>query len=355
MKINRVYAIAARKFSSLKRDHRTFAFIVVMPAIQILLFGIAIGQAPTGLDVAILNTSDNEIGEDFKNSLQDSDSLIIHEEYTTVEDVRNAILEGEIWAAIVIENETFEVHLDNSNQQVSSTILIEVRNTLTTIFEERGISPPIEISDPVYGDRDPQFIDFLAPGIITLVCFMFSLILTSMAFVGERYDGTLDRIFAAGTQPSEVLLGHMSAFTSILIGQISTVILIAVYGFDIPLEGNPITVFLLALFLGWAAMCIGMFTSAIATSEFQAVQLNMPFMFLTLLLSGIIWPVEALPSWLQPVSWCLPTTWTAEAFRSIMIRGWGFEKGIVMGAFIFNIAFSLAMLLVASKSLNNID
>ncbi len=356
MNFGRVRAIAARKFTSLKRDHRTFAFIVIMPAIQILLFGIAIGQSPVGLEVAVISSEATDIDDDLMAKLGSSDALVLHDEYTSVGDARTAISEGNLWAAIVVtDTGGIEIHLDNSNQQVSSTILVEVRNALTEILEEKGVTPPLEVADPVYGDKDPAFINFLAPGIITLVCFMFSLILTTMSFVGERYDGTLDRVFAAGTKPSEVLIGHMIAFTSILIGQVSTVILIAVYGFDIPLNGNPLMVFMLAMLLGWSAMCIGMFISTKATSEFQAIQLNMPFMFLVLLVSGILWPVEALPSWLQPISWGLPTTWTAEAFRSIMIRGWGFEQTLVAGAFVYNIVFAGIMLMVAAKSLKTQD
>ncbi|MDP6639698.1 MAG: ABC transporter permease [Candidatus Poseidoniaceae archaeon] len=356
MNVNRIYAIAARKFATLKRDHRTFAFIIIMPAIQILLFGIAIGQPPTGLDVAIVSNDQVDIDENFSTMLSQSDTFVIHNEYNSSESVRTAIAEGDLWAAITFSDSgVVEIHLDNSNQQVSSTILIEVRNALTDIMAGKGVALPLEVTDPIYGDRDPAFIDFLAPGIMTLVCFMFSLILTTMAFVGERHDGTLDRVFAAGVQPSEVLIGHMAAFTTILIGQVSTVMIIAIYGFDIPLNGNPLTVFLLAMFLGWAAMCIGMFISTKASSEFQAVQLNMPMLFLALLISGILWPVEALPAWLQPISWGLPTTWTAEAFRSIMIRGWGFEKAIVAGSFVYNMVFSIIMLFVAAKSLKTQD
>jgi ABC-2 type transport system permease protein len=214
-----------------------------------------------------------------------------------------------------------------------------------------GASVPLELAEPVYGQKDPAFIDFLAPGIMTMVCFMFSLILTTMAFVGERYDGTLDRIFAAGTKPSEVLLGHLSAFTTILVGQVAVVILIATLGFDITIEGSVLLLFVLGMLLGWAAMCFGLFISSKAKSEFQAMQINMPIMFPVLLLSGILWPVQALPTWIQPLSWVLPTTWTAEAFRSIMLRGWGLESTAVQIAFAYNFAFALFALFIASRSL----
>ncbi len=329
-----------------------FGFIILMPAIQILLFGIAIGQAPTGLDFAIVDEGPGDIGTIVVEHLDGSESLVLHIEYENMPSARLDIEEGELWGALHIHpNGTFELLLDNSNQQVSNTIIVEVRNAMTAAMASQGASLPMEIAEPVYGDKDPAFIDFLAPGIMTMVCFMFSLILTSMAFVGERYDGTLDRIFEAGTRPSEVLLGHLGAFSTILIGQVLVVILIATLGFDITIEGSILLLFLLGLLLGWAAMCFGLFVSSKAKSEFQAMQLNMPVLFPVLLLSGILWPVQALPTWIQPLAWAMPTTWTAEAFRSIMIRGWGLENTGVQMAFAFNILFALFALFIASRSL----
>jgi ABC-2 type transport system permease protein len=148
-----------------------------------------------------------------------------------------------------------------------------------------------------------------------------------------------------------VLLGHLAAFSTVLIGQVSVVILIAIYGFDIPLEGSLVTLFMLALLLGWAAMCFGLFVSSKAESEFQAMQVIMPVMFPVLLLSGILWPIEGIPLILQPVSWALPTSWSAEAFRSIMIRGWGLEHAVIWKAFLYNGAFAISMLALAAKSL----
>ena len=80
------------------------------------------------------------------------------------------------------------------------------------------------------------------------------------------------------------------------------------------------------------------------------MQLNMPMMFPALLLSGILWPVQALPGWLQPLAWTLPTTWTAEACRSIMIRGWGLESSSVQMALLVNAIFGVLMLAVASRT-----
>lgn len=348
MNFQRVYAITARKFASLRRDKRMFGFIVLMPALQILLFGWAIGGAPTDLNVVIVNDEKGEQSDIFINHLESGDTLLLA--YEDSMDAANASVEsGDAWAVIhLLPDGNISLVLDNSNQQITNTILIEIRDAMQ---EATGGQLPLGIADPIYGERDPAFIDFLAPGIMTLVCFMFSAILTTMTFVGERHDGTLDRIFAAGTQPSEVLLGHLGAFSIILIGQVTVVIGIADFGFDIPINGSVALLFALCLLLGWASMCLGLAISSKAKSEFQAMQLIMPILFPALLLSGILWPVEALPGWLQPVSWALPTTWTAEACRSIMVRGWGLESSSVQLAFLINAAFGILMLAIASRTI----
>jgi len=341
MRFDRIIAIAQRKFSSIRRDKRMFAFIVIMPAIQIILFGLAIGATPTDLEVNVVG--DNEVIE----HLKDSNYLIINE-FEDLDSAKQGVSDGEAWAVIQANGTGVILYLDASNQQISQTILTETRDA---IQETSPAGLPIDIADPIFGEKEPQYIDFLAPGIMVLVCFMFSIILTTMSFVSERTDGTLDRVFAAGVSPLEVMLGHLLSFSTVLIGQVSVVILIAAYGFDIPIHGSIALLFMLGLLLGLASMCLGLFLSSKAASEFQAMQLTMPIMFPALLLSGILWPVEALPKWLLPVAWILPTTWAAEAFRSVMIRGWGLEADVVWGSILVIAAFGTLTITAAAKSL----
>jgi len=341
MRASRIIAIAQRKFSSIRRDKRMFAFIIIMPAIQIILFGLAIGATPSNLEVNVVG--ENAVIE----QLKESENLVINE-FEDIDTAKEGVSDGKAWAVIQANGTGVKIYLDASNQQISQTILSEVRGA---IEKTSPIGLPIEIAEPIFGDKEPRYIDFLAPGIMVLVCFMFSIILTTMSFVSERTDGTLDRVFAAGVTPLEVMLGHLLAFSTVLIGQVSVVILIAMLGFDIPIHGSIVLLFTLGLLLGLAAMCLGLFLSSKASSEFQAMQLTMPIMFPALLLSGILWPVEALPNWLLPISWILPTTWAAEAFRSVMIRGWGLEADIVWGAILVIGAFGVLTISAAAKSL----
>ena len=139
MNFQRVYAIAARKFSSLRRDKRMFGFIIIMPAIQILLFGIAIGQAPTNLDFAVINENTSDTGTMIVEYLEEGDAVKVHTEHEDLDSARKEIESGELWGALVItSNGTLEILLDNSNQQVSNTILVEVRNAMSSVVASQA-------------------------------------------------------------------------------------------------------------------------------------------------------------------------------------------------------------------------
>ena len=156
MNFARIRAIAARKFASLRRDKRTFGFIVIMPAIQIVLMGIAIGQVPTGLDIAIINDGATGMGAIITDHLMDSESLVVHADYGSVAEARDGIEAGEIWAALHITPDgTLELHLDNSNQQVSATILVEVRNAMTAALEEQGNALPLAVGSQSTASATP--------------------------------------------------------------------------------------------------------------------------------------------------------------------------------------------------------
>ena len=340
MNWNRVGAIASRKFTSIRRDRRMFAFIILMPAIQIILFGFAIGGSPTELDVIT-------VGEHPVFSELEESELLILDNVSDLEVAKQKVENGEAWAVIESNGTALTVHFDASNQQIMQTIINEIKTATQEIYP----TLTLQIAAPIHGEENSEFIDFLAPGIMVLVCFMFSLILTTMAFVGERNDGTLDRLFAAGVQPSEVLVGHLLAFSVIIIGQVSVVISIAIIVFEVPMHGSIILLFSLGLLLGWAAMCLGLFLSTKAKSEFQAMQLVMPIIFPALLLSGILWPVEALPFGLKEFSMLLPTTWAAESFRSIMMRGWGLSNPLIWKSFLIIFAFGAVTLFAAAKSI----
>ena len=149
------------------------------------------------------------------------------------------------------------------------------------------------VYEPVYGTRDTKFTDFLAPGMIALIAFAHSIGITAIAFVRERHDGTLDRVFAAGVPPRVVIAGHFLTHATIVTIQITVLLFISTVVFGIAIQGSWILAFLILVCLGFVGMSFGLVISGAANDEAGAVQIAIGLFFPALLLSGVIWPKEA--------------------------------------------------------------
>jgi len=173
--------------------------------------------------------------------------------------------------------------------------------------------------------------------------------LSILSFVHERGASTLDRLLATPVTEGEIIAGYALAFGVVGLAQSVVILTAAVLLFDIQIAGSALLVLLLIFLLGVGNQGLGFLLSSVAKNEFQAVQLIPLILFPSILLAGVFWPLEAVPSFLQPVSYALPLTYAVEGCRSVMIRGWG--PGDVMLQLVVLLAFAAVMLLLSTYGL----
>jgi len=212
----------------------------------------------------------------------------------------------------------------------------------------------VDMQEPVYGSTDTQFSDFLAPAMIALITFAHSIGITAIAFVRERLESTMDRIFAAGVSSATIIAAHFVTHSLISLVQ-NTLLLGTVLLFHVPIEGSIPLVFFLLLIMGWTGMSFGLLISSVAEQERDATQMSLASFFPALLMSGVMWPAEAIPNYLSWFSISLPTTNTANAMRSVMIRGWDPSHKAVWLAFVVCAAWAFTLLSIASWRLKSVD
>eukprot|EP00118_Oscarella_pearsei_P019657 m.210131 g.210131 ORF g.210131 m.210131 type:complete len:146 (+) comp39742_c1_seq23:1264-1701(+) len=145
--------------------------------------------------------------------------------------------------------------------------------------------------------------------------------MTTLTFVVERKEGLLDRTWVAGVTATELLLSHMFANVIIIVGQIFIVTFVALVAFDNECKGSLALVLLFLLLQALAGSSIGLLISAYSDHEDTSINLAVGVYYPTTLISGILWPVEAIPKWLRTISYMMPTTKAVEAVRSIMQKG----------------------------------
>ena len=247
-------------------------------------------------------------------------------------------------------NTSVFVRLDRSNVNVAADLERAVAEAMQEAVKDLGRPAPIKLDDslPIYG-KDAKFADFFIPGIMTFAVFLLTNLLTITGFVQERLAGTLDRLGASPLTEGELVLGYSLGYSLVALIQSVILITVAVVVFQITIVGHIALAFIIVALLAIASQALGILLSAAARTEAQAVQF-LPFLvFPVFLLSGIFWPVEAIPVWLRPLSWAVPTTYAVEGLRSVMIRGWGLDR---VSPFILALAlFGLVFLALARLSL----
>jgi ABC-2 type transport system permease protein len=279
---------------------------------------------------------------------------------------RDKVKGAHIWATIVF-NETFtedvarastgsdeqsamvQLIIDGTNPNIVQSVSNEILTSIRAVLGTRTFVAPISIStDLVYG-KDARFIDFFAPGVMGLAAMMVTFMLSIISFVHERSASTLDRLLSTPVSEGEIVGGYALAFGFVGLVQSTVIILAAVLLFQIQIVGNPLTVLLIIFVFGVGTQGLGFLLSSVAKNEFQAIQFLPLILFPSLLLSGVFWPIEAVPTLLRPVSNFIPLTYAVEAMRSVMIRGWGL--GGIWFQFSVLAIFACVMLLLSTYGL----
>jgi len=377
VKLDRVLAIAHKNLRSLKHDRRTIGFLVFMPLLMITIFGYTFGGDVRNINVYIVNLDQTPANQSMAAAiianLETRDTLHIALIYgpsdASIDPVaigREKVKDADIWATIVF-NETFtqdvaalagdgagqsalvRLIVDGTNPNIVQAINNDILTAVRSVLGSGTFVTPIAISmDLVYG-KDARFIDFFAPGVMGLAAMMVTFMLSIISFIHERSTSTLDRLLTTPVTEGEIVAGYALAFGFVGLIQSVVIILTAVALFDIQIVGNPLTVLLIIFVFGAGTQGLGFLLSSRAKNEFQAIQFIPLILFPSILLSGVFWPIEAVPSVLRPVSYFIPLTYAVEGMRSVMIRGWDIG-GIWLQIGVL-VLFACVMLILSAYSL----
>jgi ABC-2 type transport system permease protein len=352
----RTLAVSRRVLRGIRHDRRSIGLILFAPIMAMFVFGIAFSGDVSDVPVAVINfdtgyTLPNGTFRDMGASiLAHLDThlmrvILLDPASQTAQGAAAYVERGEARAALIIPprftqdafhalanasfvgNTSIELRLDRSNVNIAADIERAVAEALFRAVEEFGRPAPVRLDDshPVYG-AGASFADFLIPGVMTFAVFILTSLLTITSFVQERTSGTLDRLGASPLTEGEMVLGYSLAYSLVAVVQAAVLITVAIVVFHIAIVGSLALAFVFIALLAIASQGLGILLSAAARTEAQAIQF-VPFLILPIfLLSGIFWPVEAIPAWLRPLSWALPTTYEVEGLRSVMIRGLGIDR-----------------------------
>jgi ABC-2 type transport system permease protein len=375
MSLARTWALAVRVALQMARDRRSLFLLLAVPALILLLVGYILENTSTNLKVAVVvgggDPASAALAQELSSALASADikpivagSRADAEKLLRDGDADAFVLLDETFGSQLLSGEQPEVviGLEGGNPQIASSLMTKLARALastalTALSEAAGApAPPPEgplkvKTTYLYGGPQFDTLDNLAPALIAFFAFLFVFALTSVSFLRERTLGTLERLMATPVKRAEVMLGYMLGFGFYALLQSAVILILAVYVLRIDYAGHLAIIFLLTVALAISGVSLGIFASAFARTEQQALQFLPLVVVPQGLLSGVLFPLESLPWWLEWIARFLPLTYAIEALRNAMIKGMGlFEPEVALDVGVL-LAFAAFFIVIGSLTL----
>ncbi|MBZ0310171.1 MAG: ABC transporter permease [Anaerolineae bacterium] len=339
---SRISILARRVIYQMLADPRTLILIVIVPIVLLTVAGILIRVEPKDIQVGVVNHDEGmgaiNLGSQLLTVLQGFDTFKTVE--MTEQEADKKLDAGEVDAVItlrtdfttqVAQTQTLTLHVtyEGSNPTISKRLetlferaAAQAMTGLITANQEtpRTIEAQID-SAYLYGGPEYDTLDYTAPALIAVFVFLFVFILTSISFLRERQNGTLERLQATPIRAHEIILGYMFGFLAFALIQGAITLLYTVFVLDIHYEGNLLNVFVVEIILAITSVNLGIFFSTFARNEFQVLQFIPLVVVSQVFLGGVLWEIDSMPAWLQPIAQLMPLTHANTALREIMIKG----------------------------------
>jgi len=339
----RIISIILKEFIQLRRDRRTMAMIVVIPIIQMSLFGYALSTEIKNVSLVVWDASNTAESRELIESFDQTEFFSVNFYATDYDDITERIESGEAKTALVIppeysnhlhRGETAPVQFFTDGSEPTSGIQALANASL--IVQAKGaelmskdqlseVALPISLQPRVWYNPAMQSSIFYLPGLVGLILQMLTVMLTAFAIVRERENGTIEQLNVTPLRRGELIVGKLIPYIIISYAQVILVLVTAVVVFSMPIRGNLLLLLALtALFLMFS-LGIGLFISTISRTQFQAMQASVMILLPSIILSGFIFPVESMPKVAQWISAILPLTYYLRIVRGIVVKGIGME------------------------------
>ena len=378
MSFSRIMALAARIIQQVLRDKRTLGLIFLVPLLIMTLLYLVLTSTSGTHTLAIVyptGAGSEQIKSFITSQLPGKDKL--HTISINSNSVDSALQNGNADAAIIFpadfaqqimnnQNPTVQIKLEGSDPAVASamsdlaqsfTHQLGIAIVALKSSGSQGVLPvtssslPFTIGSPQYLHGGPQytFNDSIAPVFIGIFSFFFVFILTSVAFLRERSQGTIERVMVSPLTRVELVIGYICGFTLFALVQSLVILLFVIFALQVHYSGNLALVFLVSALLTIGSVNLGIFLSTFAQNEFQIVQFIPLVLGVQVFLSGVFWPVAQLPAVLRPFSYIMPLTYANDALRGVMLKGSDFIG--ISGQLGALVLFALAMVLLSATTM----
>jgi ABC-2 type transport system permease protein len=368
--VSRILAILKKECLQMMRDRLTLGMVFMLPLVQLLLFGYAIQTEVKHIPTAVFDQSLSAESRDLLESFTASGYFDLTYDAKGYSEITELIDSGKAKVGIILpadfernlrrgDSASVQVLVDATDNMVANSA-IAIANSIGLLKSQKILIQKAHIQQLPYDIRvrpwyNPDGITafYMVPAILGIIVTMTMVTMTAMGIVRERERGTLEQLMVTPIRSYELMLGKVVPYIALGYIQITVALLVGSLVFQVPIKGSLLELYLLTLFFITASLGMGIFISNIAKTQMQAFQMSFFIILPSILLSGFLFPRDAMPQVIQYIGDFIPLTFYLIIIRGIVLKGIGFSYLFpqVAALFIFSVVMMFLSIIKFKKKI----
>ncbi len=299
-----------KEFRELRRDRRTLGMLLMMPLLLLVIFGYAANFYVDTVKAAAVGPQATEIAKQLPPFFE----VTVVEPNSTRADAETMLRDNQVDVAFVTGQQPVEAIVDGSNLFAAQSIVSVLNKLGNQVSTEVLFNPELKTSW------------VMVPAIIGLILTFIGTMITSIGLVRERESGTLEQLAVMPIKPSQVILGKISPYFLVASVDMTVITVLGILLFNVPFNGSPLVFVLGAFLFLFVVLGLGVFISTISQNAGQAIQTAFFFTLPQILLSGVVFPLDAMAAGVRWIGYLLPLTYFTMISQGVMLRGASFAS-----------------------------
>lgn len=355
----RIFAVTRKEFLHIIRDRRTLAVMFLIPVVQLILLGYAATSDVKHLATAVWDQDKTARSRELVEAFRVSNYFDITVAVDNEEQMARLVDNGDVRGALVVpagyqrdlergDKVRVGFVVDGSDPSVANTALSAAQgvgqaHSVEVVTEAMGdvlaAAPGVEVHPRVWYNPSMESANYMVPGLIGVILTMVTMLLTAMAIVREKEQGTIEQLIVSPIRSGELMIGKVIPYIFIAFWDLLEILIVGVLLFKVPIHGSiPLLLALSGVFLA-TSLGLGILISTVSKTQQEAMLLTFFILLPSIFLSGYFFPIDAMPELLQYVAKVVPLTYVLVIVRSIILKGVGLEvlRGEVLALAVFGV------------------
>ena len=353
----RISAIMIKELHHIFRDPRTLVIVILMPIMQLIIFGYAMNMEIRNVKTAVYDYSQTPASRSLIEAFSATPNFRIAYPDNSLNSLNEMFYSNTYNAALIIPQTYSKDILSSHGAEIQLIIDASDPNAAIIIFnyasgvvarqQNSEAKSPLRIKSNILFNPDMKSAFFFVPGLIALILVMVSALLTSIAIAKEKELGTMEQILVSPIKAHEIIIGKVLPYIALALTDALLVLAIGRFVFGVPFIGSFLLFTLVTLLYVFVALSLGLLISTLAKSQQTAMMFAITLTMLpTMMLSGFIFPIASMPRLLQLITWLVPAKYYLHIIRGIMLKGNGASQLLLPIGVLIGMAFGTMILAI---------